>query len=292
MTTTTETKTDNKTENKEITKLVPVFRIKPSYDSNYAKIKFVGNINENDKLGDEQVELDEPIHPDYKDVGRNAIPLSPYGKFEILGRIYHCNIVGSHIVASTRYPVLYLSVEYQSPIASGSLFQMFYSIDMPKETKKSIKDKKKYVNFEFKGNWVRHIDCDDELVQNYERFIKTMLNEEAKEYVNKLVDLTDDEKDEARTKYIEKEREYYDELMKDKDLTYKSIKIMRNEIVKLCKDNRFNKFIEIAMRCRELHRRKQHGINENDNCFVVSNKTVNMKDIENEILSADELVRD
>lgn len=54
------------------------------------------------------------------------------GNFEIMGRLFRCNIVGTHIVVSSRYPIIYLNVHYDRPMVSGSLFQIFFSIDMDK----------------------------------------------------------------------------------------------------------------------------------------------------------------
>ena len=80
-------------------KLIPVFKIKPQGPTN-AIIKYKGLINEEDKLIDDIVELDK--------CNNNTISVELINKYTITGHIYKCNIIGSHIVSSTKYPVIYI----------------------------------------------------------------------------------------------------------------------------------------------------------------------------------------
>src|SRR5579863_6141264 len=108
--------TQNDKVSKKYDKAIPVFRIKPEKRSSSCIVKYVGYVIDDEKIGDEVVELDKPIHPEYEVFGRHTIPFKKIGEFNMLGRLYRCNIVGSHIVMSSRYPLMYLTVEYDRPL--------------------------------------------------------------------------------------------------------------------------------------------------------------------------------
>ena len=115
--------------------IIPYFRIKPDTIENRATIKYVGSIKEGEKVIDEQLEIENSI---------NTIPIViEESSYDVSGRIYKSNIIGSHIVYSHRYPVVYLDISYDKTIVSGSLFQIFYSIQINHEEKKKIKELRK-----------------------------------------------------------------------------------------------------------------------------------------------------
>lgn len=275
----------------------PVFRIKPD-GSNTAIIKYVGVLNENEKLGDEVVDLEKPLHPDHELVGKAALPLKTIGDFDMIGRIFRCNIVGAHVVISNRYPVLYLNVGYDRPMVTGSLLQIFYSIDINKDEKKLIKDNKYYVDLRFTGSWYRHIDCDEELQQNYEKMISEMLESEAVEKIYKSKDpnviesitvMTEEQIIELIEKYVATEKIHYDSLIKEQMIEFKSLNRLRDDLIKISQDERFNKFLKIAMKCRELHRKKEHGVSEDDTDYVVPQNIVKLTDIAQKMIDDGEL---
>lgn len=279
-----------------------VFRLKPDKRSNSAIIKFVGRLNVNEKLGDEVIELDKPIHPDACIVGRHAIPIKNIDNFEMTGRLFKCNIVGSHIVASYRYPLMYLNVHYDKSMVSGSLFQIFVSININPEEKKAIKNNKDYVNLHFTGTWHMHIDCDDEFVENYERYLRDMLESEAttkffRSDKNKYVELrklysdSDDMIADWVDNYIENKRKFYDGLMKEHNIEFKSMTQTRDDFVNMCMSNKFYKFLTLAMKCREIHRRKQYNLEDNTP-FVVPKKIVRLNDIAKQLLDDGDLILD
>lgn len=272
----------------------PVFRLRADNRSNSAKIKHVGYLQENEKLGDEVVELDKTLHPKGNIIGQHAIPINNIGPYEMVGRLYRCNIVGSHIVFSSRYPLMYLNVGYERPLVSGSLFQIFYSIDMNENEKKAIKEKTKtdqdnkhYVGLHFTGTWRRHIDCDEEFAEHYEKMIVNMLRNEA---VKCYTGLDTESLEIHVNKYIESERLFYDNLMKDLDLPFRSFNKIRDHFVDLCMSEKFYKFIEVAMKCREIHRRKQYGLTEDiDNTFVIPKIVTKLDDVRQNLIDNNEL---
>jgi hypothetical protein len=296
----TEVTKDKKT-NKHRDGKIPVFRIKPQNRSNECTIKYVGYLTEDEKLGDEIVELDTPLHSDYLAVGKHAIPIKKIGMFNMLGRLYRCNIIGSHIAISSRYPLMYLNIEYERPMVSGSLFQMFFSIDMDKEHKKSIKELKSYVNLKFAGRWVRHIDCDDEFTQNYDQYFQDMLEDEAlkkfyhsdeTDIVKKRDTMTQDQIASWVDEYVNSERVFYDKFMRtQEDMTFRSIHDLRDNLVEMCMSDRFHKFLFLAMKARDLHRRKNYGIEEDATTYIVPQIVTKMDDVIQKMIDDDELIR-
>lgn len=275
----------------------PVFRIKPDNYLNTATVKYVGFINDGEKLGDEIIDLDgEYRHHDT--LGKNVIELPKYNEFTVRARIYRCNVVGSHIVVSSRYPVMYLDVGYDRPLVTGSLFQIFISIDMNKDEKKSVKDTKNYVNLKFSGTWKRHLDCDDEMRENYLSILSDMLENEG---ATKFYKSTDEEIVKLREtytpiqvaewiqNYVEKEREFYTSLMNEQDITFSSVTKMRDTLVELCTSDRFAKFVEIGMRCREIHRRKEYGLKEDDMTYTVPKDVIKLDDVKNQMIENGEI---
>jgi hypothetical protein len=282
-------------------KTSPVFRIKPENKANKAIIKYVGYLKEEEKLGDETVELDKPLHPESASFGKHAIPIKQIGEYDMVGRLYRCNIVGTHIVISCRYPVMYLNIEYERPMVSGSLLQLFFSIDMNPEEKKIVKEHKKYVNLRFTGKWIRHIDCDDELTQHYEKLLLDMLEADAinnfynsnnEEIINLKKTLTDDQIANWVDSYVETERKFYDSIMQEQQMEFKSITHLRDEFVALCISEKFHKFLQLAMKARNIHRRKNYGLDENSIDYVIPKNVTKLDDIKNMMIANDELILD
>lgn len=288
----------SKNKSDEHAKTSPVFRIKPINRTNNAIIKYVGLLNENEKLGDEPIELDAQFHSEAPLVGKNAIPIKNINIFEMVGRLYRCNIIGSHIVMSNRYPIMYLNIHYDRPMVSGSLLQIFYSIDIDKEQKKEVKDNKKYVNLKFSGTWYRHIDCDDEFIQNYEKVLTEILETEA---IEKIYKSAEDEYSKIREtmneeqiidwidKYVANERQYYDNLMKQQVVNFKSISKTRDELIKLCTCDKFHKFLQLAMKCREIYRRSEYGLDDKSQ-YNIPKEIIKMSDIKKKLIKNNELI--
>lgn len=276
----------------------PVFRIRPD-GSEKGIIKYVGIINENDKLGDEIVELDKPIHPNHEIVGRDAIPIKKIDSFDMIGRIYRCNIVGSHIVASRRYPVMYLDIGYERTMVTGSLMQIFFSLDMNIEDKKAIEHAKRYVNLTYNGKWFRHTDCDEEMTSNYEKMVTDMLEHDAATIFYTSTDpviisnrftFTDNDITEWIDAYVEREKQFYDNLVKESQIEFRSITKLRDWFVELCQSDKFVKFLTIAMKCREIHRRKEKGFDEDDTVYVVPKNIIKLDDVKQKMIDNDELI--
>jgi hypothetical protein len=286
--------------NKQHADMNPVFRLKIINARNTeCLIKLVGFIKESEKLGDEVVELDLPLHPHYQDVGRHAIPIKSIDKFDMVGRLYRCNVVGSHIVASSRYPIMYLNIEYSRQMVSGSLFQLLFSIDIDRAQKNAVKDTKKYVNLTFTGQWVQHIDCDDEFIEKYESLLQEMLEDEAlkKFYYSDDVDkenMSDEQIAEWVKKYVSTERIFYDNIMKEKkvqeELSFKNLTKLRDRYITLCMSDKFHKFLALAMKARDVYRRKQYKIEDDDEQYTIPKNITKLNDVKQQMIDDNELI--
>lgn len=265
-------------------KTIPLFRIKP-LDATRAIIKYKGSITEDEKIIDEVIEVDN----------KNIMSLKQIDKYEITGCIFKCNIVGSHIVSSTKYPVVYVDIYYEKPMVSGSLFQLMYTMVMDAKEKKGVLNHKQYVNLHFNGSWMRHIECDVELQTNYNALLTDMLELEA---INKLyssdefINIREGPEEEIMdwiNSYINEEKKEYDLIITSRPYTFKSINNTRDEIVNLCNSDRFHKFIKIALLCRDENRRKKYGVKNEK--YDRPNVSLYIDKIKQEMIDNDELIK-
>src|ERR1700722_18101998 len=61
--------------------------------------------------------------------------------------------------------------------------------------------------------------------------------------------------------YVSKERLFYDFLMKgEQKKEFTNINKIRDNYVELCQSTKFYKFLKIAMKCRDIHRKREAGI--------------------------------
>jgi hypothetical protein len=233
-------------------------------------------------------------------IGKHAIAIKSIDGYEMIGRIYRCNIVGSHLVMSNRYPLVYLSISYQKPMVNGSLLQIFISMDMSERQKKQIKKNSQYINLRIRGKWVRHIDMDDEVMQNLDKMLETTLEDQATklfysdEYKTINGKSRDDmDEDEIVTwieEYISKEKVFYKDLVSDQPYEFRKIETARDYFINLCQSPRFYSFLRIAMACRLIHRRKEGNLDE-DSSYVIPKHVTNIRDLRQEMIDSGELTQ-
>ena len=90
--------------------------------------------------------------------------------------------------------------------------------------------------------------------------------------------------------YVSVERKYYDDILKDQPEIFTTIPKMRDKLVELCMSEKFQKFIKIAMKCRYIHRRKEYGIDDDDDVYVVPKEYSKLSDIQNQLIENNELI--
>lgn len=283
-------KKSNKKE--ELDSTVPVFRMKPITRTSSAIIQHVGYVNDQQKLGDEEVELDKPLVKDIELWGKHAIPICKVGEYDLFGRIYRSNIVGDYIVNCSRYPVIYLTVSYHRSLVSGSLLQLYISIDMSQEDKKKIKTPRDYVKLRVDGQYVRHVDCDKEMTEDWKKVLNSKLENKVIKEMQSDIDLSNPNESSLENieNKIESEFKKCEALMEDMNLNrYENLEIMRNKFIDLCNDPSFHLLLEVAMECRVTQRRNQSGIKD-DEVYVVPKQYINMADVKNKLIEDGELI--
>ena len=97
--------------------------------------------------------------------------------------------------------------------------------------------------------------------------------------------------DDEIKEYIKEHRVFYDELGNDTKVEYRSISQTSDMLIELCQSEKFHKFLQIALKCREIYRRKQSGITDDD-IYVVPKKITKMKNIRDEMINSGELLLD
>jgi hypothetical protein len=276
-----------------------VFRIKP-LSCNRAQIKYKGWVTDQQKLGDEIIELDEVVHPEPEIVGKHAIPIKQIGDYDMLGRIYRSNIVGSYIVNESNYPVLFLTVEYARSIATGSLLQIYLSIRMDKDYKDEINKSKKYEqykNLHFGGTWNLSMECDPELKELWREKITETLKEDALLEFHSDYE-TNEEKQSMTTDGIlewidgrvNDEIKWYEAVMEEREFKFRTVNRTKNYFVEFAQDPRFYKLLDVAMYCRVLNRRNEQNIDDDTYDIPDPDKVVNMNNVRQQMMENDELV--
>ena len=172
---------------------------------------------------------------------------------------------------------------------------------MNPEDKREIKDTKKYVNLRFGGKWFRHIDCDEELIQNFDKMITPMLENDGAQIfytstdpdiISKRETFTEDEIAGWIENYINTEKLFYEDLFKEKQTSFRTLRKLRDWFVELSQTERFSKFVQIAMKCREIHRKKEHGFDEDSKMFDIPKIVTKLDDVRLKMIENDELIMD
>ena len=278
-----------------------VFRIRP-IGKNDAIIKYKGFVTERERLGDEIVELETPLHPEANLVGKHAIPIKPIGEYDMIGRIYRSNIIGSYVVLHNNFPVMYLTVEYMRSIATGSLLQIYMSIRMSKEQKKEITESgnfKRYIDLQYTGEWNLTIECDPELKQLWKEKMEEMLRDEFLQEFHADFE-TNEEKQNMNTEdvmnlvnaRVAKEIEWYASIMEERPYDFKNMYTARQYFIDLTQDPRFLKLLNVAMDCRVINRRNEANIEEDVYEIPDPDKVVKMDDVRQKMIDNDELISD
>jgi hypothetical protein len=287
----------SKKEHNQMDDTVPVFQIKPINTTSIV-VKHSGYLEKGQKIVDDLIEFDQTLlKPERVGATKNVINFGIIDGYIITGRLYRCSIVGSHIVASYRYPLMYLDIAYEKPMLSGSLFQLIYSIDTNKEEKKGIKHNKQYVNHHFNGSWVRHIDCDDEMKDNLENLEKLIEDDVTKLFYTSSSfekdrnTLSDDQIVELITKLTNSNMDIYKEFLGVTPFNFTSTSKTVKDIIDMCNTDILFKMIKFGLDQRLDQRRKKYGIIE-DTEYKVPSIITNLNDLRQELLENGDLIVD
>lgn len=270
-------------------KKIPVFRINPRNRSNDVMIKYAGVINDNEKLGDEIVELDRPIHRDHDVYGRHSIPIKRIGEYEIVGRIYRCNIIADYLIKQTKYPYIYLNVGYDRALVSGSLIQVFLIFEMDTNEKKLITTPNHYIDRRVGGSWKIQIDCDETMLQNYEPLIRKNFEEHMiKEYAT-IDGPANTECIQTIGRMVDEKVDRINGWIRGTSFIFDTKDGARDYLVTLSQSEDFYQLLVVAMKCREMARRKESHLDD-DSQYVVPTTITRMCNLADELMDNDEFI--
>ena len=106
--------------------------------------------------------------------------------------------------------------------------------------------------------------------------------------------MSDDQIAEWVKQYVDKEREFYDNIMKVKisqeELSFKNLTKLRDRYITLCMSDKFHKFLVLAMKARDLYRRKQYKIEEDDKQYTIPNNVTKLNDVKQKMIDDNELI--
>jgi len=270
---------------------IPVFRINPRNRRNKVSIKYVGIIDSMDKLGDEIVELDRPIHHDHDVYGKHSIPIKRIGEYEIVGRIYRCNIIGDYLIKQSDYPYIYLNIGYDRSLVSGSLIQLFLIFEMDCNEKKSIVHPNQYIDREVNGCWKLQIECDETMLQNYEILTRKAFEEMIIREFSTNDRLTDEELIQIINLKVDLKMEKIRSLIKGEEFIFQTKDQARDYLVELSQSDDFYQLLVVAMKCRELTRRKESHLDD-DSHYTIPMTITKMHNLEKDLMENNEFILD
>lgn len=261
----------------------PVFKLQAVGDTS-VMCKYIGNIENKDKLTDEQITMDTPT---------GGLKLPDCGKYEIFGSAYACNVPGSYMLKNRKIPVFYVNLIYASQLVTGSLFRYFLYFTIDNDTAKSLILPKHYVNRRMTGKFSL------ELVEN-EGFTTYTVNKKRPQLEEEVMEQFVEEFDKCATENdnitliqkikseTEKKLDKYRKLFDPVEITGSFTR--RKLILKMCdffSKADFKEMIELCLEFTEDARRERMGSNL---MKAPPKKVLNLKDFENDPSKIDEYV--
>jgi len=265
-------KESKKEARKKFMEMAPVFRIKPlGVDSSMCK--YLGNIENSDKLTDELIEFDKKEDSTY---GKSTIKLYDIGKYEILLKVCACNIIGNYILKNKKIPAYYVTMVYSNQLVSGQLFTLFLYFTIDEKTSKELILPKHYMY----GSYTLELSADDGFIDFMMNKLTPELSEKIMEaFVDEFDKANDDEKEilnEIVSNQLESELNIYKKMFDPINVTKPPsrshiIKVMEN----FMRDEKIKRLAEIAIELREKDRRERMCP---DQTFEPPKKVLNLRE--------------
>lgn len=271
---------------KQKVQLEAVFRLKPNKTDNEigeCDIKYVGNVSPTDKLGDEPIEI-KTSDKESKAVGKDTILLNNINGYDITLNAYRNNIIGNFLIKNSELPVCSLQFMYSKNIVTGYLFNVFIYFKLDKVKNYFLKNPKDYVGARVYGKYYMVIDCDKELLDEFSNLIDNNIQKYSMEDV--AIEMGDNEFTEEKMmemleKDMKEKREFYEMLIKGKEVQYKrNLKTMVEEyLFPIFNSKHIKGLIKFALEVRSKKRVKEYGAFEGE--YKIPEKVLNLQDIKN-----------
>lgn len=263
MTEQTEKSTKN---NKDIFNYEPVFRLKPIYSNGEnefveCNIKHVGYVNQNEKFGDEVVEL-TTTHAEQQKYGKNVHTLGEINGYDITLRIYRNNMTGYYMCNNNLLPVCSLQFMYSKSIVTGYLFNIFIYFVLDKVNNSFLKDPKSYVGAHIYGKYIMILDSENELNKNISYLYNNLSEKFAMEQLatENLENLSEDEILNRLKNIITEKTTFYNELISGKQIKYfkNMTQFVNDNLIPIYNNKHFIDVLKYAIEERNKKRAKEY----------------------------------
>jgi hypothetical protein len=264
--------------------LIPVFRLKPNrqhVEDAYAtaEIKFIDNITETQKLGDEAIELNVPEK--VKELyGSNGDYIGNIDSYDITVKGYRNNMTGNYMIKSKYMPVCSINFMYTKSIVVGYLFNIHIYFVLDGLKNHFLIDPKSYVGAKIYGRYVLALESEGELkyAELEKRIEKYATGDVAAEITQKNLNLSEDEILTMIKTDIEEKKTFYKKLLEGIILTsFKNIRhIFDTELIPIYKNKHIKSLIKFGIEMRQLKRQKEYGLNLDD--YKIPTKVLKLSD--------------
>lgn len=281
--------------------IMPVFRLKQenknentNNDEYYCTIKHVGNLTNNEKLGDQLLEINTT--PEMKKAfGDNVYFLGEILDHDIMISVYQCNIIGSYLLTSSKLPIYNICFSYNRTVIRGILFNIFiyFNIDKSKNFNIDSKTNKikpnSYINATVSGYYTIEIECDTDIKTRYKSLYDNL--DVILEKIMTKLSLTQNNFDE----YVENNKDtivkmahdeqnkiklFLEQLFNGKiDKMQSRKQFINNYITHTCNNEYMIELIKLAIDVRNKERQKQYNTNYDN--LKIPKKVLKLNDILN-----------
>lgn len=271
---------------KQQVQLEAVFRLKPVKTDNEfgeCEIKHAGYVSPTDKLGDEPIEI-KTSDKEIKAVGKDTILLNKINGYDITINAYRNNIIGNFLIKNSELPVCSLQFMYAKNIVVGYLFNVFIYFKLDPVKNHFLKTPKDYVGAKVYGKYYIVIDCDKELLDGISNLIDNEIQKYSLEDVALEMgdsELTEEKMTEMIEKDMKEKREFYQMLLKGKEVHYRrNFKTMVEDyLFPIFNSKHIKGLIKFALEIRAKKRVKEYGAFEGE--YKIPEKVLNIQDIKN-----------
>lgn len=244
----------------------PVFRLKPVYSDGENEfvecdIKHVGYVNQNEKFGDEMVEISTTPVEQHK-YGKNIHTLGEINGYDITLRIYRNNMTGYYMCNNNLLPVCSIQFMYSKSIVTGYLFNIFVYFVLDKTKNSFLKDPKSYVGARVYGKYVMILDSENELNKNVNHLYNDLSEKFAMEQVatENLEELSQDEILNRLKDIINEKKTFYKELISGKHIKYfkNMTHFVNDNLIPIYNNKHFIDVVKYAIEERNKKRAKEY----------------------------------
>jgi hypothetical protein len=280
-------KKDNNEQSKSTA--VPVFRLKP-LSNERVSCKYVGCVENSDKLIDETIEFDEI---DKVSGSNTMIGLGKYGEYLVYGKALICNISGAYLLKNKKLPVYYMTTLYNRQFISGGLFSIFLYFTLDTSTLETLTTPQKYVNRLLTGSFTLELVADDGFLGNFIENRTPLLEQEIMEkYVNEFKDANDEEQSKLMEKItyeVNNKLDQYRELFKPESVSITNLRAVITKMKELIKSDIYKDLIVEGLNCRDRER-KEKNCPDLDFKKPNTKKIINLKELKENPDKIDEII--